>query len=60
MIHPNPSPLDPAVRAALEPLYAALIAAVVVLARVMEKPCPVITRAERRRATSEEGRWRHE
>lgn len=40
--------LDPATKVALEGLYAALLSAVVLLARVLGKPCPVTTRAERR------------
>lgn len=39
---------DPVVRAALEPVYAALLGALVVLARALGKPCPVETRAEQR------------
>lgn len=41
--------MDPATRAALEGLYAALLSAVVLLARALGKPCPVLTREERRR-----------
>lgn len=41
--------MDPATRAALEGLYAALLSAVVLLARALGKPCPVVTREERRR-----------
>jgi len=40
--------MDPATRAALEGLYAALLSAVVLLARALGKPCPVVTREERR------------
>lgn len=40
--------MDTATRTALELLYSVLLAAVVQLARVLEKPCPVVTRAERR------------
>lgn len=40
--------LDPATRLALEGLYSVLLSAVVQLARVLGKPCPVQTRAERR------------
>ena len=40
--------LDPATRIALEALYSILLSAVVQLARVLDKPCPVQTRAERR------------
>jgi hypothetical protein len=39
---------DAATRAALEPLYSLLLSAVVVMARLLGKPCPVMTRAERR------------
>lgn len=42
--------MDPATRAALEGLYAALLSAVVLLARALGKPCPVVTREERRQA----------
>lgn len=40
--------MDPTTRAALEALYSILLSAVVQLARVLGKPCPVVTRAERR------------
>jgi len=40
--------MDPATRTALEALYAILLSAVVQLARVLGKPCPVQTREERR------------
>jgi hypothetical protein len=40
--------LDPATKAALELLYSTLLSAVVVLARVLGKDCPVQNRAERR------------
>ena len=40
--------LDPATRTTLEVLYRILLSAVVELARVLGKPCPVVTRAERR------------
>lgn len=40
--------LDPPTRLALEALYRVLLAAVVQLARVLGKPCPVQTRADRR------------
>lgn len=40
--------MDIATRAALEALYCALLSAVVQLARVLGKPCPVVTRDERR------------
>jgi len=41
--------MDPATRAALEALYSILLSAVVQLARVLDKPCPVKTREERLR-----------
>jgi len=40
--------MDTTTRAALEALYSILLSAVVQLARVLGKPCPVVTRAERR------------
>lgn len=40
---------DAATRAALEPLYGLLISTVIVMARLLGKPCPVQTRAERLR-----------
>lgn len=40
--------MDPALRIALEALYSILLSAIVQLARVLEKPCPVLTREERR------------
>lgn len=40
--------MDPTTRAALEALYSILLSAVVQLARVLGKPCPVVTRSERR------------
>jgi hypothetical protein len=40
---------DPAIRAALEPLYCALLSAVVLLARALGKPCPIRNREDRRR-----------
>ena len=40
--------MDAATRAALEALYTILLSAVVQLARVLGKPCPVINRAERK------------
>ena len=40
--------MDLATRAMLEALYAALLSAVVLLARVLDKPCPIQTREERR------------
>lgn len=42
--------LDPATRVALEALYSVLLSAVVQLARVLGKDCPVQTRADRRQA----------
>jgi hypothetical protein len=39
---------DAATRATLELLYRTLLSAVVVLARVLDKPCPVQKRTERR------------
>lgn len=47
--------MDPATRAALEGLYAALLSAVVLLARALGKPCPVLTREERRRERESSG-----
>lgn len=41
---------DAATKATLELLYRTLLSAVVVLARVLDKPCPVQTRTERRQA----------
>lgn len=41
--------LDPTTRIALEGLYSVLLSAVVQLARVLGKPCPVQTREERLR-----------
>lgn len=41
---------DAATRATLELLYSILLSAVVQLARVLDKPCPVQTRAERRQS----------
>jgi hypothetical protein len=41
--------MDATTRAALEALYAILLSAVVQLARALDKPCPVVTRADRRR-----------
>lgn len=43
----NPN-LDTATRLALEALYSVLLSAVVQLAKVLGKPSPVLTRAERR------------
>ncbi len=40
--------MDPATRITLEALYSILLSAVVQLARVLGKPCPVQTREERR------------
>ena len=47
--------LDPSTRMALEALYSILLSAVVHLARVLGKPCPVQTRAERLRERSHAG-----
>lgn len=41
---------DAATKATLELLYRTLLSAVVVLARVLDKPCPVQTRTERRQS----------
>lgn len=40
--------MDPATRIALEALYSVLLSAVVKLADVLDKPCPIVTRQERR------------
>lgn len=40
--------MDTTTRAALEALYSVLLSAVVLLARALGKPCPVVTRKERR------------
>lgn len=40
--------MDATTRIALEGLYSVLLSAVVQLARVLGKPCPVQTRADRR------------
>ncbi len=40
--------MDASTRTALELLYSVLLSAVVQLARALDKPCPVQTRAERR------------
>lgn len=42
--------LDPKTKAALEVLYSILLSAVVQLAAVLDKDCPVQTRADRRQA----------
>lgn len=42
--------MDASTRTALELLYSVLLSAVVQLARALDKPCPVQTRAERRQA----------
>lgn len=42
--------MDAPTRLALEALYSVLLSAVVQLARVLGKPCPVVTRSERRQA----------
>lgn len=39
---------DAATRAALEMLYRSLLSAIVVVARLLGKPCPLQTREERR------------
>lgn len=41
---------DATTKATLELLYRTLLSAVVVLARVLDKPCPVVTREDRRQA----------
>jgi hypothetical protein len=41
--------MDAPTRAALEAVYAALLSAVVLVARALGKPCPVVTREERRK-----------
>jgi hypothetical protein len=55
-------PIDPATRATLETLYAALCSAIVLVARALGRPSPLMDRAERRAAryTGEEAQWRHE
>lgn len=40
--------MDASTRTALELLYSVLLSAVVQLARALGKPCPVVTREERR------------
>ncbi len=55
-----PPNVDPAVRALLESLYATLCGAVVVLARLLGRPSPLMNRDERRASRSEEARYRHE
>lgn len=40
--------MDPTTRIALEALYRSLLSAVVLLARALGKPCPILTREERR------------
>lgn len=40
--------LDPTTRMALEALYSILLSAVVQLAKVLGKECPVVTRGNRR------------
>ena len=40
--------MNPVQRAALESLYRILLSAIVVLADVLEKPCPIVTRKARR------------
>ena len=39
---------DAAIRATLELLYSTMLSTIVVLARVLDKPCPVVTREDRR------------
>ena len=40
--------MDPATKLALEALYSVLLSAVVKLADVLGKPCPIMSRSERR------------
>lgn len=40
--------MDPATQIVLEGVYRILLSAVVQLARALGKPCPIVTRAERR------------
>ena len=40
--------MDAPTRIALEALYRVLLSAVVQLAKTLDKPCPVVTREERR------------
>ena len=40
---------DPAIRIVVKQLYDQLLSVVVLLARLLGEPCPVITRKERRR-----------
>lgn len=40
--------MDPKLQIALEALYSILLSAVVQLAKALNKPCPIETRAERR------------
>ena len=40
--------MDTPTRIALEALYSILLSAVVQLARALDKPCPIVTREERR------------
>lgn len=47
-MNPTPPQLDAATRAALEALYSVLLSAVVVLARTLGRPSPIVTRSERR------------
>lgn len=42
--------MDAPTRATLELLYSILLSAVVQLARALDKPCPVVTRSERRQS----------
>lgn len=47
--------MDATTRAALEALYRVLLSTVVLLARALDKPCPVVTRAERRHGALQGG-----
>lgn len=49
--------MDVTTRTALELLYRTLLAAVVQLARALDKPCPVMTREEKRQARAVEGSY---
>ena len=40
--------LDTLTRAELEQLYRVLLSTIVVVARLLGKPCPIVTRADRR------------
>lgn len=53
MTAPKSQPaLPPAERAQMEQAYAQMLSAVVQMARVLGKPCPIVTREERRAQTS--------